>query len=76
MMLKNERNKRIRNYCKINSSLDNKSISGQPVIKNINIWKSKNTADLSFFLNTHQISGNTSRKNKKCFFLTLVDMRF
>ena len=33
MMLKNERNKRFRNYCKVHSNLDNKSISGPPVIK-------------------------------------------
>ena len=33
MMLKNERNTRIRNYCKVHSNLDDKSISGPPVIK-------------------------------------------
>ena len=33
MMLKNERNKRITNYCKVHSNLDDKSISGPPVIK-------------------------------------------
>ena len=33
MMLKNEINKSIRNYCKVHSNMDAKSISRPPVIK-------------------------------------------
>ena len=74
LMLKNERNKRIRYYCKVHSNLDDKSISGPPVIK-ISISEKVQYYRFKLFPKYHQTSGNTCTKNK-CFFLALVDTRF